>query len=572
MKPSPLIVTPTRGAHGAAISLVAWTLLQGLTCLESRAALMVYEGFNYATGGGNLTGQNGGFGWNGGWQGVNNGSSSVQGGSLVANGNAPAGYDALSSGSFSFTSSDSRTGRRVDTSAGGALGLAGFVDGNERIGADGKTLYLSFLQQPNGTDVYYEFEFHRDDLGDGGRIAGIGNDQGGNNVNLRAPNDTHTVIGAGNTSVSLYVVRIDFKPGNDDVFIYRNPTSGPEPVSPTLVVSNAADMSFNGISFGAFVNGRTVAHDELRLGQTWADVVSPGAYSAGVWDGGGADNNWSSAGNWDNNVLPVFPSPLTFAGSTRLINTNNLTGIGAQSITFNSAAGAFTLRGNSLGLSGNIGFSANPPSPITQTINLPLAPSVDFTVDTPGNGNISIGGDINAGGRVLTQTSAGNAGTLTLAGNNTVAGFIVNGGTNRITGSTSIAGTGGSRFCLANANSAFIATLVIESGANVNLSGNFVDAGVIGRDGGIGTVNHNGGTFTFAIGNHAYLFSRASEKTNTRSLYNVNGRVLDTSGRKLGVALGANTVVTRTVHQATGVSTNVDQLMFSPFFTQGRGA
>ncbi|MEI9962657.1 MAG: hypothetical protein WDM76_16530 [Limisphaerales bacterium] len=195
------------------------------------------------------------------------------------------------------------------------------------------------MQQPNGADVYYEFEFHRGDLGDPGRIAGIGNDAGGNNVNLRAPGGTQTPIGLGDTNVNFYVVRIDFKAGNDDVFVYRNTTSGTEPLTPTLVVSNAADMSFNGISFGSFVNGRTVAHDEVRIGQAWADVVSPGAYSSGNWDGGGANNNWSAGGNWDNDVVPVFATSLKFAGSARLNNINDLTGVSANGITFDSVAG-----------------------------------------------------------------------------------------------------------------------------------------------------------------------------------------------------------------------------------------
>src|SRR6478736_5005919 len=48
------------------------------------AALMAYEGFNYATATGNLLGQNGGFGWGASWQTVNNGASSVQASSLAA--------------------------------------------------------------------------------------------------------------------------------------------------------------------------------------------------------------------------------------------------------------------------------------------------------------------------------------------------------------------------------------------------------------------------------------------------------------------------------------------------------
>ncbi|MGC3958532.1 MAG: hypothetical protein QM813_11500 [Verrucomicrobiota bacterium] len=433
----------------SASRLLSITALAGACLISSqtaKASLLAYEGFNYATGSANLTGLGGGFGWGGAWQGVNNGASSVQASSLVAVANAPTGYDSLSAGNSASTPNNTRTGRRVDVSAGGSFGLAGYLDGNSNVGADGKTIYLSFMQQPNGTSAYYEFEFHRDNLGDPGRIGGIGNDQGGNNVNLRSPNGTHTLIGAGDTGVNFYVVRIDFKAGNDDVFVYRNPTSATEPLTPTLVVSNAADMSFDGLSFGAFNNGRTVAHDEVRVGETWADVVSPAAYSAGNWDGGGANNNWSTAANWDNNIVPVFPIALTFDGNTRLSNTNDLSSISAQSITFNSTAGTFALNGNSLGLNGNISFNANPAALITQTINLPLTPVANFTVDTRTNGNIVINGNITGAGSELTQTSAGNAGILTLGGNNSLKGMVVNGGTNRITGTTAINGIGGSSF------------------------------------------------------------------------------------------------------------------------------
>jgi autotransporter-associated beta strand protein len=565
-------VTPRRGILGAVVSFAALALFQGMSCQESKAALMAYEGFSYTTGSGNMNGQNGGFGWNGSWQTVNNGASSVQGGSLTAGANAPTGYDPLSIGNSVSTPNNTRTGRRLDTSAGGSFAMKGYVDGNGNIGMVGKTLYISFMQQPNGTTSYYEFEFHRGDLGDPGRVGGVGNDSGANtDVYLRVPSAGQTSIGAGSTSVNFYVVRIDFLGGNDTVTVYQNPTSASEPATATLTLPGAGDMSFNGISFGCFNNGRTVAHDEIRVGETWADVTSPGIYSAGIWDGGGANNNWSTVGNWDNNVLPVFPVSLTFAGNTRLTNTNDISGISAQSITFSSTAGAFNLKGNNLGLNGNIGFSANPASPITQIISLPLTPAADFAIDTRTNGNISVNGDITATGQTLTQSSPGNSGTLTLAGNNTVAGFIVNGGTNRITGSTTIAGTGGTRFCLANANTTFNGTLVIENGASLSVIGSFVDAGVIGRDGGIGTVIQNGGTFSFTMDNQDYLFVGAAGNPNGRGIYNMNGGVLDMNGEMLGLGLGDHAAVTGIVNQVSGVITNVGQLYFSPFFTTGYG-
>ena len=70
------------------------------------------------------------------------------------------------------------------------------------------------------------------------------------------------------------MLRIDFKPGNDDVYVYQNPSSASEPGVPTLTKLGAADMSFNGISLAAFSGSRSVAHDEIRIGATYADVVS----------------------------------------------------------------------------------------------------------------------------------------------------------------------------------------------------------------------------------------------------------------------------------------------------------
>ncbi|RYD27475.1 MAG: hypothetical protein EOP86_24475, partial [Verrucomicrobiaceae bacterium] len=239
------------------------------------ARILAYEGFDYIPDA-PLVGLAGGQGWAAPWTVVSaaGGSLNVVGGSLLAGTNAPAGYDAKSTGQSVNLISNHRAGRLLDTSATGSFSQAGYVDGSGRIGADGKTLYLSFLQQADGTSLFYEFEFHRGDLGDPGRIAGIGNDQGGDDVNLRAPAGTHTPIGAGNTDVNFYVVRIDFQPDNDDIRVWQNPVSATEPGEATLTLTGQADMSFDGISFGAFLNARQVAHDELRIGESWQDVMS----------------------------------------------------------------------------------------------------------------------------------------------------------------------------------------------------------------------------------------------------------------------------------------------------------
>lgn len=245
------------------------------------AGPLAYEGFDYAAGTGNLVGQDGGSGWAAPWAQVDGGGADVTAGSLAAGANAPADFGNRSTGNSSLLPNGRRVGRFLDTSLTGSFGARGYLDPNGRIGKDGTTLYVSFLQQPNGTGHFYEFEFHRDNLGDSGRIAGIGNDVStGGSVHLRAPNGTQTLIGPGSTAVNFYVVRIDYKPGNDDVYVYRNPVSNSEPASATLTKLAAADMSFNGISFGAFLNGRTVRHDEVRIGRTWAEAIGLGPYAA----------------------------------------------------------------------------------------------------------------------------------------------------------------------------------------------------------------------------------------------------------------------------------------------------
>ena len=258
----------------------AVALLLPIATLPGRASLLAYEGFNYAAGS-NLLSLNGGTGWNGGWVDVGgSGGGTVRAGNLTGGANAPGGYDARSTGSGAFIANGNSYGRMLDCSIGGPFGTNGMIDASGRIGANNTTLYVSFLQQPGVVNNnFYEFQFHRDNLNDPGRMAGVGNDIfGGGNVNFRSEvpaggTSTFFQIGPGDTGVDFYVVRIDYLNGNDNVYVYRNPTSNTEPGTPTLAVIGAGDMSFNGISIAAYLNGCTLAQDEIRMGQTWSDVI-----------------------------------------------------------------------------------------------------------------------------------------------------------------------------------------------------------------------------------------------------------------------------------------------------------
>ena len=277
------------------------------------------------------------------------------------------------------------------------------------------------------------------------------------------------------------------------------------------------------------------------------NLVVSSSISTGLWTGAGADNDWSTAGNWDQNAVPIFPHALTFAGSTRLVNTNDLSNITVSSLTFDAAAGAFVLDGNSLTNTGGISFNGNPAAPVTQIVNLGMTFTADLFLNGPTNG------------------------ILTLGGIDTMPGLIINDGTNIITGNVTVNGTGSDVFYLANANPAFHSALVIQPGATLSVIGSYGDDGVIGRDGGSGTVIQNGGTFTYN-NNRANMWVGATGNAATRSEYDMNGGLLDMSGHTLGVGLGAGVLITGLVSQVSGIITNVGNLWLGGATAQGYGA
>lgn len=144
-----------------------------------------------------------------------------------------------------------------------------------------------------------------------------------------------------------------------------------------------------------------------------------------TWDGGGTDDTWAanqSGGknaNWAgaNEKAPVNGDSLVFTGTTRLTNTNNITGLTIIDLTFNNTAGAFILGGNQITFTAG-GITNNDTD--LQTINMALGLNATITI-AANSGNIAIGGVISdgSGSNGIIKTGIN---TLTLTGANTYTG------------------------------------------------------------------------------------------------------------------------------------------------------
>ena len=135
---------------------------------------------------------------------------------------------------------------------------------------------------------------------------------------------------------------------------------------------------------------------------------------AATWDGGSKkDSNWTTAGNWAGS-RPAAGELLTFAGAASLDPNNDFTAATSfGGITFESGAGAFTLRGNQIVLAGNV--INNDDS--LQTIDLAVQLSGNRTFQTAA-GPVAVGGLLSGTGGLVKSGSS----NLTLSGNNSYGG------------------------------------------------------------------------------------------------------------------------------------------------------
>jgi autotransporter-associated beta strand protein len=149
-----------------------------------------------------------------------------------------------------------------------------------------------------------------------------------------------------------------------------------------------------------------------------------------IWTGGGGDNNWSTANNWNNNIVAANPSlaVLNFAGGVRLTNTVNANWTVAG-INFTNTAGAFNIGssgGSTLTINGSGIVNADNS---LQTLSSAIALGTHQTWSTTSTGNLAVSGTINTAGFTLsTSPTVSAARTITLSGAVSGTGSLTVGG------------------------------------------------------------------------------------------------------------------------------------------------
>jgi autotransporter-associated beta strand protein len=151
-----------------------------------------------------------------------------------------------------------------------------------------------------------------------------------------------------------------------------------------------------------------------------------------TWDGGGADNNWTTAANWVGDVAPIVADSLVFpAGAAQLTNVNNFAA-GTLFASLSVTAGGYVINGNAVTLA--TGITADIPGGESSTLGLPLDGAGGLSKTSPGtlvlgaaNSYLGVTTISNGTVGVRTNTALGSSG----AGNETI---VADGATLRFDG------------------------------------------------------------------------------------------------------------------------------------------
>lgn len=235
-----------------------------------------------------------------------------------------------------------------------------------------------------------------------------------------------------------------------------------------------------------------------------AGLTAVAAQAGDTWDGGGVDNDWSTANNWNPNGIPLNngTANLIFGGTTRL-SPNLDINWSISSITFNNTAGGFSIGGPgdlTIGVSGITNNDTQTQTIGVDRINLSAnqtwsASSGDLTVNIGAN-------DFNTSTFTLTitgdfDTTINGPGSFVGSGNlikNGTGVFLLNAGVfpGDVTINAGILRLGASGDFSSNG------VVTVNASGDLDMNGTFEGFGQLL---GIGDVTNNNGTLQVGQGN-----------------------------------------------------------------------
>ncbi len=209
-----------------------------------------------------------------------------------------------------------------------------------------------------------------------------------------------------------------------------------------------------------------------------------------VWDGGGADNNWSTDANWDT-VAPVNGDGVNFSGTVKTTSFNDIANLALNGVFF-SGTSNFTTGGNALSLTGHISNNSTGlvtiNNDITTTTGLQLATNA---------GDITLTGAV--GGAYIGKYAAHK---LMLTGNVTlnrmdIGAYAHDTGIVELSGNWTRGSAGGVALFIGAQAQNGTGRLDITGGTQDFNTGTFYIGTIAGNEtanGGTGTLNITGGT------------------------------------------------------------------------------
>ena len=193
-----------------------------------------------------------------------------------------------------------------------------------------------------------------------------------------------SIVGIGpNTNKATYIVTVSSVYGNGTLAL-------------TLSDQNTTITGADGTLTGSGASGQTAF-----TGETYTTA------SPFIWEGDGANTDWTTGANWAGEYAPVEGDCLVFAG-TNTSNYNNYTNTTFQSIEF--ASSGFTLSGSAITLTDGITVDAGVSGSTVDLSGVVLGGSVD--VDVAGDQTLTISSSLSGTGSLHKS----NSGSLVLSG------------------------------------------------------------------------------------------------------------------------------------------------------------